>query len=98
MHEMPSDLEVVYVAYGQLRAEVIRSKLEAAGIPVLLRYESLGPVMGITVDGLGKVRVMVPAPLAAKARLLLEEEEGEEPAGSDVLDDDFAPDGPRGLL
>lgn len=70
-----SGLEMVYVAAGQLRAEVIRSKLEAVGIPVLLQYESLGVVMGLTVDGLGEVRVLVPAEYAAEARALLEESE-----------------------
>lgn len=75
MGEDSSGLEVVYIASGQLRAEVIRSKLEAAGIPVLLQYESLGIVMGLTVDGLGEVRVLVPAEYADEARALLEESE-----------------------
>jgi len=64
-------LVTIYTAMGLLRAEVIRSKLEAAGIPVLLRYESAGPVVGITVDGLGEVRVQVPAELAERARALI---------------------------
>ena len=63
----------VYTAAGQLPAEVIRTKLEAAGIPVLLRYESLGVVVGLTVDGLGEVTVLVPAAYAEEARALLEE-------------------------
>ncbi len=75
MDEGLQGLEVVYIAAGQLRAEVIRSKLEAAGIPVLLQYESLGIVMGITVDGLGEVRVLVPAAYAEEARALLDESE-----------------------
>ena len=80
-----SDLVTVYTSMGPLRAEVIRSKLEAAGIPVLLRYESAGLVIGITVDGLGEVRVQVPRELADEARALIEpvdivgEEEEEEP-------------------
>jgi hypothetical protein len=52
---------------------VIRAKLEAAGIPCLLRYESAGPVFGLTVDGLGAVRVLVPRHLAEEARALIEE-------------------------
>jgi hypothetical protein len=83
--EDSSGLEVVYIASGQLRAEVIRSKLEAAGIPVLLQYESLGIVMGLTVDGLGEVRVLVPAEYANEARALLVELE--EPLTEDS--DDF---------
>lgn len=57
---------------GMLRAQVIKTKLEAAGIPALLDYESLGQVMGITVDGLGQVRVLVSKADAEEARALIE--------------------------
>jgi hypothetical protein len=70
-------LVTVHTAYGQLQAQVIKTKLESAGIPALLDYESAGVVLGITVDGLGEVRVMVPEGLAEEARVLLAEE-GEE--------------------
>jgi hypothetical protein len=56
-------------------AQIYKSKLEAAGIPVLLKYEALGLVYGLTVDGLGEVRVLVPAEHAAEAAELLEEVE-----------------------
>ena len=61
------------MAQGQLPAHVVKGRLESVGIPVLLRYESLGIVYGITVDGLGEVRVMVPASRADEARRLLAE-------------------------
>jgi hypothetical protein len=67
-------LTVVHVAQGLLNAQVIKAKLEEAGIPVLLDYESVGPVYGITVDGLGEVRVLVPNRYAGEARMLIEEE------------------------
>lgn len=73
-------LTTVYTTFGQLRAQVIKAKLESAGIPALLSYESAGVALGITVDGLGEVRVMVPDHLAQEARELLSqppEEEGE---------------------
>jgi hypothetical protein len=70
-------LVTVHTASGQLQAQVIKTKLESAGIPALLDYESAGVVLGITVDGLGEVRVMVPEGLAEEARALLVEE-GEE--------------------
>lgn len=71
-------LITVYTTQGLLRAQLIQSKLESAGIPVLLDYESAGPVLGVTVDGLGEVRVMVPEALAEEARAVLaaEPEEG----------------------
>ena len=68
------DLVTVHTAFGLLSAQVIQTKLESAGIPVLLDYESAGVVLGITVDGLGEVRVMVPEALADEARALLVEE------------------------
>ena len=39
---------------------VVRGALESAGIPVILSYESVGPVIGLTVDGIGRVEVRVP--------------------------------------
>ena len=54
-------------------AQIYKSKLEAAEIPVLLEYESAGLVFGITVDGLGQVRVMVPESYAEEAKALLED-------------------------
>lgn len=65
----------VYTTSGLLVAEIIKGKLEVNDIPVLLEYESLGPVMGLTVDGLGQVRVLVPEDKAEMARALLEESE-----------------------
>ena len=69
----PDSVEAVYVASGQWEARVVQARLEAAGIPSFLSYESMGPVIGVTVDGLGEVRVMVPRSLAPQARDLLQE-------------------------
>ncbi|MGB9797439.1 MAG: putative signal transducing protein [bacterium] len=56
------------------KALILKGKLESEGIPVLLRYESLGwTVGGITVDGLGEVEIRVPESYAQKARRILEE-------------------------
>jgi hypothetical protein len=68
----------ICVTSGLLQAEVIKGKLEVNDIPVLLEYESLGPVMGLTVDGLGQVRVLVPEDKAEMARALLEEAEDDD--------------------
>lgn len=75
------DLTVVYTSAGLMTAQVIKSKLEGAGIPVLLDYESVGPVMGITVDGLGAVRVLVPEVRAEEARALIHEDPSQETSG-----------------
>ena len=64
------ELVTVYIA-RQMEAHVIKGRLESEGIPVLLSYESAGLVYGLTVDGLGEVRVMVPEHLAEEAREIL---------------------------
>ncbi|MFN2226343.1 MAG: hypothetical protein ACK2UY_08555, partial [Anaerolineae bacterium] len=45
----------------------------AQGIPVLLKYESVGIVYGITVDGLGQVGILVPAEFAEEAQAIVED-------------------------
>jgi len=74
-------MTTVYRTAGLLQAEVIKGRLESAGIPAMLDYESAGRVFGITVDGLGEVRVLVPDEHAEDARELLaaSENDKEEP-------------------
>jgi len=67
------DEVIVYVSQGPLGAEVAKSKLESEGLPLRLRYQSIGRVLGLTVDGLGKVEVLVPEAYADVARELLAE-------------------------
>ena len=69
-------LTTVRVVQGLLRAEVYKSKLESAGIPVLLEYESIGPTLGIVIDGIGQVQVMVPDGLLTRPGLCLRSETG----------------------
>ena len=54
-----------------MEAHIIKGRLESEGVPALLRYESAGLVYGITVDGLGQVKVMVPQRLAEDAKEIL---------------------------
>jgi hypothetical protein len=68
------ELVTVYVA-RQIQAHIIKGRLESEGIPALLSYESAGLVYGITVDGLGEVKIMVPRRLAQEAREILREPE-----------------------
>ncbi len=55
----------------QMEAQIIQGRLESEGIPVLLSYESAGLVYGLTVDGLGEVKIMVPKRLVEKAKEIL---------------------------
>ncbi len=61
----------VDIVYGINMANVIKSKLESYGIPVLLKYESVGITFGITLNGLGKVEIMVPQEYEEDAKILL---------------------------
>ena len=66
-----ANLTVIRTVQGHMRGQVLKSYLESYNIPVALEYESAGLVYGITVDGLGEVRVMVPSRMARRARRLL---------------------------
>ena len=74
MAEEPN-LVRVRTCQGLDLAQIYKSKLEAAEIPVLLRYESAGLVFGITVDGLGAVDILVPEDCADEAKELLRDVE-----------------------
>ncbi len=74
---MSEELCIVYESQGPLGAEVARSKLESAGVPCMLKYEAVGRALGLTVDGLGRVQVLVACADAERAREILAE--GDEP-------------------
>lgn len=57
--ENENDLKELIVVEGLMEAEIIKSKLESFEIPSMLKFESAGRLMGITMDGLGEVQVMV---------------------------------------
>jgi hypothetical protein len=65
------DLKELMAVEGSMEAEIIKSKLESYEIPVLLQYEAAGRIFGITMDGLGKVRILVPRDLLEEARKVL---------------------------
>lgn len=66
-----TDLAELLTVEGGLEADIVKSKLESFAIPVLLRYEAAGRIFGITMDGLGKVKIMVPRDLLAEAQQVL---------------------------
>ena len=71
-HHAPEGLVIVAEAVGELNGEIIRGRLESAGIPAALQYESMGtslfPVPSVP---LGVVRVLVPQEFADAALALL---------------------------
>lgn len=53
--------EVVARASGMTQADIIVGRLACEGIRTQRRYEAAGSIYAITVDGLGEVRILVPA-------------------------------------
>ncbi len=64
------ELVTVYTA-RQMEAQILKGRLESEGIPALLSYESAGLVYGLTVNGLGEVRILVPKHLVNEAKEIL---------------------------
>ena len=59
--------------YGRIEADVIKSFLEAEGVPVELFQEAVGRhAFPTTIDGLGHVQLFVPIEKLEEARLLYE--------------------------
>ena len=78
----------VYTANGQMEANVVKGMLESEGITVMLQYESLGIITGVTADGLGQVKVLVPQTMEAQALALLDEAIEEGPASEEDGEDE----------
>jgi hypothetical protein len=74
----------VFTASGEIQAQQVRGFLAAAGISSELRGESLRKTHGLTVDGLGRVEVVVSSSDEEHARTLLASAE----RGTFRLDDD----------
>lgn len=65
--------EKLVEVYGRLEADVIKSFLEAQGVPVELFQEAVGfHAFPTTIDGLGRVQIFVPKEKFAEAKELLE--------------------------
>jgi hypothetical protein len=70
-----SDEPVAWVAVAvnlaPIEAAIIKGRLESMHIPALVRQESIGAIMGLTVGPLGSAGVLVPEALAEKALAIL---------------------------
>ena len=55
----------------QMEAQIIQGRLQSEGVPAILSYESASLVYGLTVDGLGEVKILVPSHLANEAKEIL---------------------------
>ncbi len=66
-----TELVVVYKAAGEAEAELVKGKLTNAGISVLLEHDAGGRAYGLTIDGWGEYRVLVPENQVRQARAVL---------------------------
>lgn len=75
MGHSKSNFLVICTVQGEIAASVIKSHLESEGIPVLLKWESIGRSFGLTVDGLGQVSILVPQELAEESKQIIKARE-----------------------
>jgi hypothetical protein len=71
MAESDDDVEILRVN-GTINAEPILAALRANGIPAAAVGEAVGRVYGLTLNGLGMVRIVVPKEYEEQARELIE--------------------------
>lgn len=62
---------VVVTESEYFRAQIIKTKLESENIPVRLQRETIGLLYGITFDGLGGVKILVPEEYQQKAEVII---------------------------
>lgn len=68
---MNEQMRCVFVANGQIQAHQVRAFLEASGVASILRGESLSKTHGLTLNGLGRVEVLVAETEEERAQALL---------------------------
>ena len=78
MDSSKSDFVVVCTVQGEPAAHIIKSHLESEGIPAFIQKESLGMVYGLTIDGLGQVKILVPREFAEDAKRIIEPQDIEQ--------------------
>jgi len=70
-----TELKELAVFDGMMEANIVKSKLESFEIPCLLKYEATAHVFGFTLNGLGKVQLMVSPDDFQRALGIIEAEE-----------------------
>ena len=75
MIQKNEDLVEIYRAHGETAAQIIKSKLESFGIPVILISQAAPSVHAFAIDGMGEYQVMVLSSMAEEASSLIKGEE-----------------------
>lgn len=68
------DLICLKEVHNIFEAEIIKAKLKQAGIKVFLKKEAIRELYGLTMNGLGRIEVMVNAKDLKKAKAILKEQ------------------------
>lgn len=76
-HPLEEDLKEVARVWEQTEAEIIKGFLESEGIPCYFRSQILHSIYPIFVDGLGEIKIFVPAKDFDTARELLQNREND---------------------
>lgn len=63
----------IKVVYGLPEAYIVKGALESEGIPTNLKYEAVGKIYFLTVDGLARVYIQVPEDRVEEAILRLQD-------------------------
>ncbi len=88
---MTHQWKLAYTAAGAFQAQIVRSLLEAAEIPVHVAQEGAGAVYALTVGPMGEVEVLVPDDRLAEAKDIIAAYESGELEEADTPAED-APD------
>ncbi|MEI7904904.1 MAG: DUF2007 domain-containing protein [Candidatus Firestonebacteria bacterium] len=67
--------KLLFETHDIIEAQLIKGNLEAAGIYVLLKGESLGGAYRVTADGLGTIRIYVMEQRFSEAKSIIQEKE-----------------------
>jgi hypothetical protein len=74
--------------YGRLEADVVKSYLEAAGVPVELFQETIGQLIPTNLDEFGRVQLFVPGEKLEEARKLYEDYQNSTPTDFPEIEDE----------
>jgi hypothetical protein len=83
---MGERLVVVYRAFSEGEAYIIKGKLEENGIPCILKSNAAPSVYVFTMDGMGEIKICVPESMAEAARRLVEEVAPSADGGGDAAE------------
>ena len=79
--------EVVITASGMTQADIIVGRLTTEDIPTRIKYDAAGMIYAVTIDGIGEVKILVPAKALQQARSVLSRSYDEQELNWDGSDD-----------